>query len=74
MSAELELAEQVMLLHEKQQFSDKLSEKQKQKEQELLSEGPNAKYSSLYSSFDQLKPNDDDVSPVLQKVFPVAAI
>ncbi|XP_026321737.1 V-type proton ATPase subunit H isoform X2 [Hyposmocoma kahamanoa] len=67
MSAELALAEQVMLLHEKQQFSDKLSEKQKHKEQELLTEGPNAKYSSLYSSFDQLKPHDDDLSPVQQK-------
>lgn len=74
MSAELELAEQVMLLHEKQQFSDKLSEKQKHKEQKLLSEGSKAKYSSLYSSFDQLKPLDDDLPPVLQKVLPVAAI
>lgn len=74
MSAELEHAEQVMLLHEKQHFSDKLSEKQKQKEQELQSEGPNAKYSSLYSSFDQLKPHDDDLPPGLLKVFRVAAI
>lgn len=66
MSAELAHAEQVMLAHEKQHFSDKLAEKHKHKNKDV--EG--AKYSSLYSSFDQLKPHED-LPPGLHKVFRV---
>lgn len=65
MSAELEHAEQVMWAHEKQHFSDKLSEKYKHKERNA---DGSQKYSSLYSSFDQLKPHED-LPPGLHKVF-----
>lgn len=66
MSAELAHAEQVMWAHEKPHFSDKLSEKHKHKNRDV--EGSNAKYSSLYSSFDELKPHED-LPPGLHKVF-----
>ncbi|XP_049871929.1 V-type proton ATPase subunit H isoform X1 [Pectinophora gossypiella] len=65
MSAELAHAEQVMLAHEKHNFSDKLSEKHKHKDK-TASDGVNDKYSSLYSSFDKLKPHDD-LPPGLHK-------
>lgn len=69
MSAELEHAEQVMLLHEKQHFAaDKLQKhlKHHHKEKDNVDAGPE-KYSSLYSSFDELKPLED-LPPGLHKV------
>ncbi|XP_075980821.1 V-type proton ATPase subunit VhaSFD isoform X1 [Anticarsia gemmatalis] len=58
MSAELEHAEQVMLLHEKQHFAaDKPSKHHHQKDKEHT-DASQEKYSSLYSSFDELKPHD----------------
>ncbi|XP_035443683.1 V-type proton ATPase subunit H isoform X1 [Spodoptera frugiperda] len=68
MSAELEHAEQVMLLHEKQHFAaDKLQKhlKHHHKEKDNVDAGPE-KYSSLYSSFDELKPLED-LPPGLHK-------
>lgn len=62
MSAELAHAEQVMLAHEKQHFADK-HKHHKDKE----SEGANEKYSSLYSSFDEVK-SHEDLPPGLHKV------
>lgn len=71
MSAELEHAEQVMLLHEKQHFAaDKLEKhlKHHNKEKEHVNvDAGSEKYSSLYSSFDELKPHDD-LLPGLHKV------
>lgn len=72
MSAELEHAEQVMLLHEKQHFAvDKLQKHlkhhQKEKENVAIDAGPE-KYSSLYSSFDELKPLGEDLPPGVHKV------
>ncbi|XP_026726211.1 V-type proton ATPase subunit H isoform X2 [Trichoplusia ni] len=58
MSAELEHAEQVMLLHEKQHFAaDKPQKHHHHKDKDHSDAGPE-KYSSLYSSFDELKPLD----------------
>ncbi|XP_022129725.1 V-type proton ATPase subunit H isoform X1 [Pieris rapae] len=54
MSAELAHAEQVMLEHEKQNFSDKHN-----KHKEKIDKADSEKYSSLYSSFDVLKPHED---------------
>ncbi|XP_032518692.2 V-type proton ATPase subunit H isoform X1 [Danaus plexippus] len=54
-SAELEHAEQVMLEHEKQNFSDKPTKTHKEKDDVKDSE----KYKSLYSSFDVLKSHED---------------
>lgn len=65
MSAELEHAEQVMLAHEKEHFSDK-HKHHKDKEHSDISEN----YKSLYSSFDELKPHED-LPPSLHKVFDV---
>ncbi|KAJ2945637.1 hypothetical protein O0L34_g464 [Tuta absoluta] len=67
MTQELEHAEKVMILHEKQNFSDKFSEKHKHKEHKDrgAADDGNSKYSSLYSSFDELKP--DDLPPGLNK-------
>lgn len=68
MSAELEHAEQVMLLHEKQNFAaDKHPKHHHQKEKEHT-DPSQEKYSSLYSSFDELKPLGD-LPPSLHKVF-----
>ncbi|CAH2043685.1 unnamed protein product, partial [Iphiclides podalirius] len=61
MSAELAHAEQVMLAHEKQHFADK-HKHHKDKEPE----GANEKYSSLYSSFDEVK-SHEDLPPGLHK-------
>ncbi|XP_037292938.1 V-type proton ATPase subunit H isoform X2 [Manduca sexta] len=61
MSAELEHAEQVMLAHEKENFSDK-HKHHKEKEHSDAAE----KYCSLYSSFDELKPHED-LPPGLHK-------
>ncbi|XP_068618119.1 V-type proton ATPase subunit H isoform X2 [Battus philenor] len=60
-SAELEHAEQVMLAHEKQHFADK-PKHFKDKEPEETNE----KYSSLYSSFDEVK-SHEDLLPGLHK-------
>lgn len=65
MTAELEHAEQVMLEHEKEKFSDKHKH---HKEKAHHSDAGNEKYSSLYSSFDELKPHED-LPPGLHKVF-----
>lgn len=67
MSAELEHAEQVMLLHEKQNFAADKQPKHHHKDKEQTDAGQE-KYSSLYSSFDELKPHDD-LPPGLHKVF-----
>ncbi|XP_014371326.2 V-type proton ATPase subunit H isoform X1 [Papilio machaon] len=53
-SAELEHAEQVMLLHEKQHFA---ADKPKHKERDH--EAAHEKYSSLYSSFDEAKTHEE---------------
>jgi hypothetical protein len=63
MTADLEQAEKVMLEHDKHPFTDKLMKLHKEK---VVNSGKD-KYSSLYSSFDQLKP-DDDFPPGLNKV------
>lgn len=63
-SAELEHAEQVMLEHEKQNFSDKPTKSHKEKDDVKDSE----KYKSLYSSFDVLK-SHEDLPDGLVKVF-----
>ncbi|KAM3965650.1 V-type proton ATPase subunit VhaSFD isoform 1-T1 [Aphomia sociella] len=63
MSADLEHAEQVMLEHEKQHFSDKPHKHHKEKE-EKKPDGAE-KYSSLYSAFDELKP--EELPPSLYK-------
>ncbi|XP_037874313.1 vacuolar ATP synthase subunit H isoform X1 [Bombyx mori] len=63
MTAELEHAEQVMLEHEKEKFSDKHKH---HKEKAHHSDAGNEKYSSLYSSFDELKPHED-LPPGLHK-------
>ncbi|XP_028168667.1 V-type proton ATPase subunit H isoform X1 [Ostrinia furnacalis] len=59
MSAELAQAEQVMLAHEKEHFAvEKITKHHQHKEKTATAEGPE-KYSSLYSSFDELKPHED---------------
>ncbi|CAK1555753.1 unnamed protein product [Leptosia nina] len=64
MSAELAHAEQVMLEHEKQNFSDKhVKHHHKDKSAE---KADSEKYSSLYSSFDVLK-SHEDLPPGLHK-------
>lgn len=66
MSAELAQAEQVMLEHEKENFNvEKITKHHHHKEKNT--EGGPAKYSSLVSSFDQLKPNEE-LPPGLHKV------
>ncbi|XP_041982567.1 V-type proton ATPase subunit H isoform X2 [Aricia agestis] len=57
MTADLEHAEQVMLEHEKQHFSDKHS-KPKEKEGDKAA-NVHEKYSSLYTSFDELKSHEE---------------
>ncbi|XP_026495682.1 V-type proton ATPase subunit H isoform X1 [Vanessa tameamea] len=57
-SAELEHAEQVMLEHEKQHFSDKPIKHHKENSGEKA-DSSQEKYSSLYSSFDVLKSHQD---------------
>ncbi|XP_047535197.1 V-type proton ATPase subunit H isoform X1 [Vanessa atalanta] len=64
-SAELEHAEQVMLEHEKQHFSDKPIKHHKEKSGEKA-DSSQEKYSSLYSSFDVLK-SHQDLPPGLHK-------
>ncbi|XP_050347392.1 V-type proton ATPase subunit H isoform X1 [Nymphalis io] len=64
-SAELEHAEQVMLEHEKQHFSDKHIKHHKEKSGEKA-DPSQEKYSSLYSSFDVLK-SHQDLPPGLHK-------
>ncbi|VVD01170.1 V-type proton ATPase subunit H isoform X2 [Leptidea sinapis] len=64
-SAELEHAEQVMLEHEKQNFSDKHIRHHKEKSGDKTN-GSNDKYSALYSSFDVLK-SHEDLPPGLHK-------
>lgn len=53
MSVELEHAEQVLLEHEKQNFAVDKPTKHKEADS-------HEKYSSLYSSFDELKQHQDD--------------
>ncbi|XP_072945129.1 V-type proton ATPase subunit H isoform X2 [Epargyreus clarus] len=55
MSADLEHAEQVMLAHEKMNFADKPIKHHKNRDAAEINE----KYSSLYSSFDELKSHED---------------
>lgn len=57
MSAELEHAEQVMIEHEKENFAIK-PKHHKEKDKEHTDDA-HEKYSSLYSSFDQLKHHGD---------------
>lgn len=57
-SADLEHAEQVMLEHEKQHFSDKHTKQPKDKEGDKAETG-HEKYSSLYTSFDVLKSHEE---------------
>ncbi|XP_053610592.1 V-type proton ATPase subunit H isoform X2 [Plodia interpunctella] len=59
MSVELEHAEQVMLEHEKQKFSDKHKHNKEKDDKKPEGAQGQEKYSSLYSSFDQLKPHED---------------
>lgn len=58
MSAELAHAEQVMLEHEKQHFSDKHIKHHKDKEGDRA-DAAREKYSSLYSSFDVMKSHEE---------------
>ncbi|CAH2984110.1 unnamed protein product [Chilo suppressalis] len=58
MTAELEQAEQVMWEHEKQNFADK-PVKHQQLHKNKNADDAQEKYSSLYSSFDELKPNEE---------------
>lgn len=67
-SAELEHAEQVMLEHEKQHFSEKNTKHHKDKH--AADKDKEEKYSSLYTSFDVLKTHED-WPPGFHKVFPV---
>ncbi|CAG9788727.1 unnamed protein product [Diatraea saccharalis] len=65
MSAELEQAEQVMLEHEKQNFADKPN-KHQHLHKNKNTDDAQEKYSSLYSSFDELKPHEE-LPPSLHK-------
>lgn len=66
MTAELEHAEQVMYEHEKENFAV-VPDKQKHRRQPAKESDGEEKYSSLYSSFDVMKPNED-LPPFLHKV------
>lgn len=63
MSVELEHAEQVMLEHEKHNFADKPTKHDKKDKDAAAG---HEKYSSLYSSFDELKQHPDWLSGSIQ--------
>lgn len=66
-SAELEHAEQVMLEHEKQNFSDKPTKHHKDKGADKLDNGQE-KYSALHDPFDVIK-SHEELPPGLHKVY-----